>query len=328
MTMGSEGGPGVGPENAEEAAASFTFDQPMPERNEITFARELTFDETVAKLRQIEFRGVVDENGQPVRPYENAKFSLVTVYPSARRDQPPTVSIGANDEALWTPQPTIYDNQTQIIERVSTFLAENGKDIFRLSGAVDYHWEGRGDYTILPPLVEMQQLPLQEGTIDLDAFVQRFDGLFLPDAQGTLHDMSTRYLDDFHVDEVSSARSFDILDANMGLLNYGRRVTDAWNYTIICDGAHRIDFGVEINGVPIQVILVGPASNEKPLRPYYALPMPFHPTTRLSSKKAEALYPTLALDKVHILADLIRKVLHYKWTQAGLNVSSLRSEQK
>ncbi|HLC32414.1 MAG TPA: hypothetical protein VJJ82_01170, partial [Candidatus Nanoarchaeia archaeon] len=56
----------------------------------------------------------------------------------------------------------------------------------------------------------------------------------------------------------------------------------------------------------------------------YALPMPFRPTTRLTSKDAEKMYPRLERDKIHLFNDFMKKVLHYDWR--GLYVSGLRSQ--
>lgn len=293
---------------------------------EIQITGETEFSEVTERMRQIEFRGVYSMNHDPVRPYENARFSLVTVEPPETREYPPTIVTETGERhPLWTPQPTVYENQSAVIGRVATFLASEGLSLTQLSGAVDYHWSGRGDFTILPPIIEAQQLPLLEGKIDLASFSNRFRGLFVPDDRGTLHDMSRRMLRNFYVDEVSCIDTLDVFNDTLELLSYGVQDNEDWTYYIICDGSHRIDYALELSGEPIQVILAEPA-DKKPLYPYYALPMPFRPTTRLSSKKAEAMYPNLERDKVHILSKLIRKVLHYDWAKGGLNVSSLRSE--
>lgn len=91
---------------------------------------------------------------------------------------------------------------------------------------------------------------------------------------------------------------------------------------MVCDGSHRLDYAMEILNQPINVILV----ESENLFPYYAFPMPFRPTTRLTSKEAEKLYPKLERDKVHLLNDFIKKILHYDWGGGQLHVSSLRQQ--
>ncbi len=115
----------------------------------------------------------------------------------------------------------------------------------------------------------------------------------------------------------------DIFHSNAPLMNYGIQYTGKHDFYIICDGAHRIDYSIEHLNEPISVILVEP--EEKHLIPYYAFPMPFRPTIRLSSKQAEIMYPRLERDKVHLFNDFLKKILHYDWTNTGLNVSRLRT---
>ena len=95
-------------------------------------------------------------------------------------------------------------------------------------------------------------------------------------------------------------------------------------FTLFCDGSHRMDYALEHLNEPITVLLV-----EAPiLVPYYALPMPFRPSTRLTSKDAERMYPTLERDKIHLFNEFLKKALHYDWREGGLQVSKLRSNAK
>jgi len=295
------------------------------EKDLITFKGKIPFNELVEKLKEIEFRGLYNKEGAKIKPYKKAKFSLATVYPSQAIGDSPIIKTGTKKEILFSPQPTIYSNQSDIIRTVDQFLIKNGQRVNKLKDAIEYEWEGRGLFNMLPPIIEKHTYQLTQGFIDLDKLIQSFDNFCVKDARGNLHNLSERYLKNYYIDEVSAIRHLDVFHSNAPLINYGVQYNHKQDFYIICDGSHRIDYSIEQLNEPVTVILV--ESERNSLVPYYAFPMPFRPTIRLSSKQSEKMYPRLERDKVHLFNDFLKKTLHYDWTNAGLNISRLRSNE-
>lgn len=276
-------------------------------------------------LRQVEFRGLYDKKGNPLRPYAQAKFTIATVYPQKHMGVSPKISLGGGERRpLFTPQPTIYQDQVEIMRTVSSFLRKEKLKINRLKQAIEYDWENRGTFHMLPPVVEKHTYDLKNGFFNLDRLSRRFKNTYVKDATGNLHHLADRYLDSFYIDDVSNIKHLDIFHSNAPLINYGLQYSGPHDFYIICDGSHRIDYAIETLNEPISVLLVEPQKDA--LTPYYAFPAPFRPTIRLSSKRSEKMYPRLERDKIHLFNDFIKKVLHYDWTKGGLGVSSLRSK--
>lgn len=276
-------------------------------------------------LRKIIFRGLYNEKGENKRPYKDASFRLTKVYPPKSMSSCPEIKINGATEDLFTPQPTIYQNQLEIIEIVDNFLRSKGLKLNELESAVEYSWEDRGDFHMLPPVVEKHTYDLDDGFLDLDKLIERFSDSYVKDARGSLHALSSRYLNSFFIDEISKINYLDIFNSNASIINYGLRYKGKQDFYIICDGAHRVDYSLEKLNEPITVILVEPKES---LIPYYAFPVPFRPAIRLSSKQSEKMYPRLERDKIHLLNDFINKVLHYDWGAGGLNVGKLRSNKE
>lgn len=291
----------------------------------ISLTRAHTKASTEKMLRDITFRGIYDKKGRPVRPYEHAKFSITTVYPQSSPGGSPEIKIGKRREPLFTPQPTIYENQTKILEEVDDFLLAHDMRMSELRGAVEYFWEGRGDYHILPPVVEKHTLHLKNGYVDLPKLLKRFSGLCVKDARGNLHCLSDRYLTSFYIDEVSKIEHLDIFNSNVPILNYGLGHDGDFTFYIVCDGSHRLDLILEKVKKPMNVLLVEHQESKKHLYPYYAFPVPFRPSLRLSSKLSEKMYHRLERDKIHLLNEFLKKTLHYNWETGGLHVSKLRT---
>jgi len=290
----------------------------------ITFERFITKEEIIESFRKIIFRGLYDENGDNLKPYMNAKFSLVTIHPPERPTSSPQIMHDFRPQPLFTAQPTIYGNQIKMLSQVNEFLETIDKKIynFRFEG-VQYNWEGRGRFHVLPPIIEKHHYPLKKGSFDLKKMAAMFNGAYVKDAKGKLHPLSTGLIRKFFVDEESKIEYLNVFNHNAELINYGLRFNGDHEFYIICDGSHRIDYALEHLNKPINVILV----ESDHLFPYYAFPMPFRPSTRLTSKKAEKMYPRLERDKVHLLNDFIKKVLHYDWEAGGLHVSELRNKK-
>lgn len=293
-------------------------------RHTLTLKNAIKIPELENMLRKVKFRGLYNKKAEHLQPYKEAKFSFATVYPPRNMGSSPKIDIQGKREILYSPQPTIYENQIEIMKVLDGFLAKKNLKLNSLRQAVEYEWEGRGIYHVLPPIIEKHSYVLKRGFFDLDKLTKRFKNCYTKDALGNLHDLSKRYLNSFYIDEVSAMNHLDIFHSNASLINYGTNNNGSFDFYIICDGVHRIDYALERIGKPITVIVA--ESKGAPLIPYYAFPFPFRPTIRLSSKRSERMYPRLERDKVHLFNDFIKKILHYDWTAGGLNVSSLRSQ--
>ncbi|RMD57642.1 hypothetical protein D6825_03415 [Candidatus Woesearchaeota archaeon] len=290
----------------------------------ITFEKKLEEKELIELIKNITFRGLYNESGEPLKPYKGAKFSLVRVNPPKYPTSFPEI-MHIQPQPLFTAQPTIYKSQIDVLSEVDNFLKTIGKRIHTLGfEGIQYWWEGRGRFHVLPPIIEKHTYPLKNGFFDLAKIAERFKGTYVKDAKGNLHELSNITIRDYYVDGESKIKYLDIFNPNANLINYGLRFTGNSDFYIICDGSHRMDYALEHMDKPINAILV----ESENLLPYYALPMPFRPTTRLSSKHAEKIYPKLERDKIHLLNDFLKKVLHYNWEKGGLHVSKLRSNAK
>lgn len=276
-------------------------------------------------LRNVVFRGLYNSKGEKMRPYEHAKFTFAKVYPLKEIGFPAEIEVDGKRDILFTPQPTIYQTQIEITETVDEFLRGEGIRMTDLREGVQYLWEGRGTFHILPPVIEKHTYVLNNGFIDLPHLLNRFSGTYVKDARGNLHHLGNIELHNFFIDEVSQLTHLDTFNSTASIINYGLPYHGEHVFHIICDGAHRLDYVLEKLQQPITVIVAEAESGEQPLIPYYAFPAPLRPTIRLSSKKAEKMFYRLERDKIHLLNDFIRKILHYDWEAAGLLVGKLRS---
>lgn len=288
---------------------------------------ERIWDEEEVKnsLRKIEFRGLYDKDGNKLKPYANANFSLVKIIPPKTPSDFPIIKKGNESYPLFTAQPTIYEDVIDIMSDVDNFLKEQGKRIFNLNfEIIQYDWKSRGRFHILPPVIERQSYPLKNGIIDTKKILQSFKNSYVKDFKGNLHSLSKELIKDFYIDERTKIDYLSVFNDNLELINYKLGFNGNSDFFLICDGSHRIDYSINYLNEETTAILV--EGND--MYPYYALPMPFIPITRLSSKVAENKYSFLARDKIHLFNYHIRKVLHFDWEVGGLNVSKLRSEQK
>ncbi len=292
----------------------------------ISLIEQTSLPQLYLAMQQIIYAGVYNVRGGPLHPYEAVKYSLAKVYPPTAIGAPPQVVL-ANKKSvnLFTSQPTIYQNQTEIMSEVDNFLRDHNLKINDLHGAIKYHWPDRGDFHILPPIIEKHTYTLNQGFIDLADLSRRFHGAYIRDARGKLHNLGERYLEGFYIDEVSKVDHLDIFHSHASIINYGLQNTGQFDFYVICDGSHRVDYSLEVLQEPVTVIVIEPI--EGTFLPYYAFPVSFWPTMRLSSKQSEKMYVRLERDKIHLLHDLINKVLRYDWTMGGLMVSKLRSNK-
>jgi len=292
-------------------------------KEKISLVGTLNLDELKDVFKKVIYRGVYNDRGYHLKPYDKARFSFVKVLPAKSISSAPTIVIGKEKKELFSPQPTIYKNQIEVVKTVDEFLKQKGMRVNKMNGAIEYNWEGRGMYHMLPPIIEKHSIELKNGYFDLDKLCKVFKGVHVKDAQGNLHHLGDRYLKNYYIDEVSCIKHMDIFHSNASLINYGLSLNGKFDFYIVCDGMHRIDYSIEQLNEPINAILA--ESSNSHLLPYYAFPMPYRPTIRISSKQAEKMYPRIERDKVHLFNDFINKVLHYDWSPTNLNISRLRS---
>lgn len=291
----------------------------------LTLTRTISFEALQELMRKIAFRGLYSKEGKRLNPYRNANFRKAQLLPSGVFGGSPELVLDDSRATLFTSQPTVYENQIEIITAVDEFLREQDIDLTALEGAVEYLWEGRGVYHMTPPVIEKHTYNFRNGYIDLDDLISRFQDTYIKDARGNLHHLGQRELNSFYIDEVSKLDHLDIFNSNAPAINYGFGYNGQHAFYVACDGTHRMDYSLEVLQKPITVLVAEPGEGNEPLIPYYALPVPFSPVIRLSSKKAEQMYHRLERDKIHLLNDFIKKVIHYNWEVAGLEVSKLRT---
>ena len=179
-------------------------------KHKLTLKKTVALNDLQEVLRKVKFRGLYDKNGGALYPYKNAKISIATLYPQEKMGGSPVVKVNGKKEPLFSPQPTIYENQLDVIKTLHKFLEKEGLAINGLEEAVEYEWEGRGDFHVLPPIIETHTYDLKKGFFDLEKLTNRFKNRFVKDAAGNLHDLSKRYLNSFFVDEVSKINHLDM----------------------------------------------------------------------------------------------------------------------
>lgn len=292
--------------------------------NKITIKNIINLNQLKKMLRKVVFRGLYNQKGEPVRPYENVRFTQAIVYPQKKINESPELAINKRKKVcLYTSQPTIYQNQINVLMEADKYLREFKINMDCLEEAIEYDWKDRGKFHMLPPIIEKHTYYLKNGYINLDELLRRFKNKYVRDGCHKLHHLSDGYLKSFCVDEVSTLDYLSIFNSNAPIINYGLNYNGRYDFYIICDGAHRLDYVVENLNKPIKVIVVEPFG--KDMIPYYALPVSFRPSIRLSSKRSEKMYHKLERDKIHLLNDFIKKILHYDWEAGGLKVGKLRS---
>jgi len=269
-------------------------------------------------LKKVECKGVFKEE-IPVKPYENATFKLAKILPSNKIGEFPKIVTGKKENNLYTSQPTIYLNQLNIIEKVDGFLKTINKRVSNLEfEGVGYNFKDKGNFHILPPIVEKHTYYIKDGFLDIKHLRDNLKSYTFLDAKNNHHKIYNRYLENFYIDEVSKIKHLDVFNDNLGIINYGKNINGKIDFYIVCDGSHRIDYSLETLKKPTNCILV-----ENLNVPYYAMPQPFYPMVRISSKIAEQMYSKLTIDKIHLFNYYFKKALHYNWV--GLSVSKLRN---
>ena len=109
-------------------------------QHKLTLKRVLDFPEIEGVLRKVKFRGLYNQRGENLNPYKKARFTLSTVYPPKGMGQMPQIKVNGARDILFSPQPTIYENQTGIMKILDEFLSREGYRLTELKKAIEYEW--------------------------------------------------------------------------------------------------------------------------------------------------------------------------------------------
>jgi hypothetical protein len=198
---------------------------------------------------------------------------------------------------IFTPQPRVYRDYLDRINKMAELFQEKGIDIFRLNGGVDYTAFDEKDeatnWTIIPPVVEV-----------LSIFFGR--GLDYQPAIGS--DL-----------EKSMAQSGSKLNPELEELSFKEypKVLGYHQVPIICDGSHRVHSQVEQGKSQNLLFVYSPELGY----PYYAAPKPYSlvhvEPTRIDGSKS---------DKVHVLTEPGHKLLYRLFPTGGILSGEVRPD--
>lgn len=119
----------------------------------------LEFDELVKRLKNVRLKGFPD-----VKIYEDSDFIHIKSF------SPQRIS-----EQIFTPQPAIYRNFLDRIDRMREIFSERGINIFRLEGGIDYTaFDENGqetNWTIIPPVIEVLLINFANHRLDYSKLI-------------------------------------------------------------------------------------------------------------------------------------------------------------
>ncbi|HII38404.1 TPA: hypothetical protein HA318_00165 [Candidatus Micrarchaeota archaeon] len=252
---------------------------------------EKNADSIEDRLRKVPLKGLIDAKGAPVRVYSEAKIRLETLSPTQVRS------------LLYTPQPRVYRTLLDNVARLQELFTEAGFDNpLQLTQGYDYvavvEDEGEeleSDWTIIPPVVEENLLPVRgslKGRIDY----QRITRVKPP--------------------EITFNSALDEYD--FGENHY------SIPFPIICDGMHRVFSAFEAN-VPLNVTYI---TNVLQGYPYYAHPQPFNRTVVIPTREDAEKPEYAGTAKIHVFAKESEKKLYRLFPGGGIKSGDVRPDAK
>ncbi len=249
----------------------------MISRIEIT--NRFGINELDARLRRVQLRGFPN-----VRAYEKSDITIQRFTPTRIASE------------VFTPQPSVYAPELKKVEEIAALFQQQGVDIFRLDGGVDYvAFDEKGEateWTVVPPVVEVARIRHLEGMgLDFDSFIG-------PELRAVMREKGYRPNPELgqlnHPEYPNTGAATDVLE--------------------ICDGSHRIE--VARRRIINQHVLV--IGNTAPGFPYYAAPKPY----RLVH--VEQVRDEERLDKTHILTNPGHKTLYRVFPTGGIKSGNIR----
>lgn len=240
---------------------------------------ELDFNELCTRLENVRLRGFPH-----IKIYENAD---ITIRPFSSQEV---------REKLFTPQPSIYKPILERISRLENLFFKKGIDIFSLERGVDYiatdENEEETEWTLIPPVVEVLPIHfMKEGGLNYSLLVG-------PELSSLMQDKG------YQLNPELSELSCPEYEKFMGTT---AKVPE------ICDGSHRIEFGLKRKKQNILLI-----DTSKPGFPYYAAPKPYsciHEELEKDDNKN---------DKTHVLISPGHKMLYRLFPSGGINSGTVR----
>lgn len=232
------------------------------------------------RLRRVTLRGFPD-----VRIYEDSQIELWRKTPEEIR------------EGFFVPQPTVYRKGfLDRIDRLAELFLKRGLNVFELVGGIDYTAitdEGKSEWTLIPPVVEVSEMPFK---------IQHIDYSLL---------LSPRVLQ--LMGELGCGINPDALS-----LSYSGYPLFGWNdVSIVCDGSHRIHSALEKN-VSQSILMI---RKTKPGFPYYAAPKPYSEVVVENERPEKG-----ATTKTHILESPAHKSLYRLFPTGGILNGTVRPE--
>lgn len=233
------------------------------------------------KLRTVRLKGFPN-----VKIYENADIQIKQFTPTEI------------ENSVFTPQPTIFRQGflTRIGEMREIF-AKKGIDVFNLNGGVNYFAfddkNEKTEWTLISPVIENIPMNFNEGGLN-------YTNLIGPELRSAIEEKGhiiNPEIKKFKFDEYHSHHSTGKL-------------------SIICDGSHRVHYGIE-NKINQNLLII---DGIKEGFPYYAMPKPY------SVVHIEEVRPEEGgTDKTHILTEPGHKLLYRLFPTGGIMNGVVRS---
>lgn len=245
---------------------------------QIEIQRRFDFEELQGRLRKVHLRGFPH-----IKIYGVSEISIVSMTPREIKQN------------VFTPQPSVYTPELEKVARLAELFNEQGVDIFRLEGGIDYlaidENGQQTEWTLTPPIVESMVLPCCPGK-GLDYALR-----ISPELKKVM-------------DAGGHAQNPELKE-----LNFQEYETRAYKPILqICDGSHRIESGARREGAQNLIVISNPVLGF----PYYAAPKPY----RLVHEEAERIEEKL--DKTHILTAPAHKLLYRLFPSGGIKSGDVR----
>ena len=246
----------------------------------IDIKKHVSFEELENRLRNVSLRGFPD-----VKIYRKADIQLVSLTPEQIQ------------QGIYTPQPSVYTPQLNQVNAVAELFAQQGVDIFRMKGGIDYEAHDENgvitEWTMLPPVVEV--LPFRfnsEGRLDYSKAVGE-------ELKAVMEEKGYRLNPE--VQELSYPE-------------YDRFTNGIVGLSEICDGSHRIEVGIRRGESQNLLVITGVEYGF----PYYAVPKPYSIVHEEPERVEEKL------DKTHVLTSPGHKLLYRLFPSGGINSGNVR----
>jgi hypothetical protein len=247
----------------------------------IEIQHELDFSELTQRLRNVRLRGFPE-----TKIYEDANIEIKKVSSDWIKSN------------LFIPQPSVYRKGfLDRMDRVRELFMEQGIDISKLEGGVDYvAIDNQGEetmWTMIPPAVEIVRINVNsEGELD-------YSNLIGEELKRKMEEGGYQ------------------LNEELGYLSFEeyKNLPAKSSISLVCDGSHRIHSALEKTAKQNLLLIDGPKQGF----PYYAAPKPYSSVHVIEERPDGG-----ANDKTHILTSPGHKLLYRLYPSGGINSGTLR----